>query len=237
MNAYTPSLALRNAIDRIKNPPLVLTKNKIVYTKFEHHAATWACTKLKEIFQDERWAITPEQKDPMTGKKPDLVVEEAFQGSILVLHIGMELKKEDERLEDALVQLRDALLETVDRKGNTNNSRFEIFAVVQAGLDIGFFEFHSDQDNLDEEGIPHFRGCVSLTQDYAINGTMTSVLPNKPNDLENLFYNFQNLRIDTEVRRDASKYLVPCIFNIERHQEEVHFLFQHMEKHSPRSSW
>jgi len=221
-----------------KNPPLGFNRNdEPVYIKYEHHTATWACTKLKEIFQDEKWAITPEQRDPATKKKPDLVVEEAIQDSTFKLHLAMELKKEGERLEDALDQLCDALLETVDMKGNMNEDQFEIYAVVQAGLDIGFFEYHSDESNLDEEGIPHFRGCVSLTQDYAINGRMTRVLHNKPNDLKNLFHNFQYLRLETPIRKSANEYKIPCIFNIEKHQKEVHFLFQHMEKNPARSSW
>jgi hypothetical protein len=239
MNTYTPSLALRNAIKRINNPPIVIkgNNNEVVYTKFEHHTATWACTKLKEIFRNDKWAITPEQRDPLSGKKPDLVVEEAIQGSTFKLHLAMELKKEGERIEDALAQLCDATLESIDMKGNINNGEFEIYAVVQAGLDIGFFEYHSDKSNLDEEGIPNFRGCVSLTQDYAIKGTMTTVLHNKPNDLKNLFHDFQNLKIDTDTRKFAKDYDIPCIFNIEKHQREVHFLFQYMENKPARSSW
>lgn len=66
----------------------------------------------------------------------------------------MGLKKENQRMEDALTQLCESLEETIDTKGNTFNSEFEVFAVVQAGLEIEFFEFHTDQSNLDEENIP-----------------------------------------------------------------------------------
>jgi hypothetical protein len=94
MNTYTPNLALRNAIERINNPPVVYNKNnEPVSTKYEYHTATWACTKLKEIFHKEKWAITPEQKDRLSRKNPDLAVEEAVQGSSFKLHLAMELKK------------------------------------------------------------------------------------------------------------------------------------------------
>lgn len=46
--------------------------------------------------------------------------------------------------------------------------------------EIGFFEYHNNVSNLDEENIPH---CVSLTQYYKIEGKDTHVLLNKPNDL------------------------------------------------------
>lgn len=76
MTAYTPSLALQAALARILNPPSVFNQeNEQVERKYEHHVATWACTKLKEVFSKEKWAITPEQKDQYSGKKPDLVVE------------------------------------------------------------------------------------------------------------------------------------------------------------------
>jgi hypothetical protein len=248
MATYTPSLALQGAVERIKNPPVVLNKkNEHVQTKYEHHVGTWACTKLKEIFFDQNWAITPEQMDPNTKKKPDFVVEKAIQPNSLQsipgptitmkLHLAMELKKEGQRIEDALVQLCESLEETIDTKGNIHNSEFEIFAVVQSGLDIGFFEFHMDESNLDEEGIPHFRGCVSLTEDYLINGVLQVPIPNKPNDLKNLFLNYDKLRKETPVRSDAKKYTTPCIFNLEKHQQLVHDIFQHMANHEPRSSW
>lgn len=112
-----------------------------------------------------------------------------------------------------------------------------IYAVVQAGTDIGFFEYHSYLSNLEENNIPNFRGFVSLTQDYLIEKRMTWVLFNKPSDLKNLFYNFEQLRVTNEVRTGAINYPIPCIFNLENHQQEVHFLFQHMEKNAARSSW
>lgn len=237
MNTYTPSIALQNAIDRINNPPFVFKDNQLVQTKYEHHTSTWACTKLKEIFHKEKWAITPEQRDRFSRKKPDLVVEEAVQGSKFRLHLAMELKKQGERMEDALAQLCASLVETLDEKGNIEDDQFEIYVVVQAGTDIGFFEYHSDLSNLDEEGIPHFRGCVSVTQDYEIGGTLTSILVNKPADLKNLYYNQENLKASNAIRVDAKNYVVPCIFNLEEHQEEIHFIFQYMENNKARSSW
>ena len=56
---------------------------------------------------------------------------------------------------------------TIDRKGNEDEdkSAFEVFIIVQRGLDIGFFEYFNGEAELVEGGTDHFRGCVSLTQD------------------------------------------------------------------------
>jgi len=245
MSTYTPSLGLQGALERIKNPPVTLNKkNELVRTKYEHHVSTWACTKLSEIFSSSgHWAITPEQRDPHTNKKPDFTVEKAIfdpsnQKITMKVHLCMELKKEGgDRLEDALYQLCNSIEETVDSKGYTHDDEFEIFAVVQSGLDIGFFEYHLDQTNLDEENIPHFRGCVSLTQDYMIKEELQVVMTNKPNDLKPLYFNFSKLKKETELRLEAEKYPIPCIFNLDKHQREIHDLFCHMAANNPRSSW
>ena len=54
------------------------------------------------------------------------------------LQLAMELKKENQRKEDALVRFCESLEETIDTEGNTFDSEFEVFAVVQAGPEIGF---------------------------------------------------------------------------------------------------
>lgn len=186
MATYTPSLALQTAIDRIKNPPIVFNKkNEAVTTKFEHHVSTWACTKLHEVFpQSGDWLITPEQRDRYSNKKPDLIVERANNRTNITTYLCMELKKEaGDRFEDALDQLANSIEESID-----SQQIFEVYAVVQAGLKIGFFEFHSDQSNLDEEGIPHFRGFVSLTQHYWIGDEEKIIMEDIPNEVEKLFF-------------------------------------------------
>jgi hypothetical protein len=139
MITYTPCIALQAAVEIITNPPLGTKDGQVVQTEYEHHVGTLACTELKEVFSDEKWAITPEQIDTNTAKRPYLVVEEA------IYEHGHYV----------------ATAETVDTKGNTFPDEFEVFVVVQSGLKITFFEYHNYQNNLDEE-IRNFRGCVSL---------------------------------------------------------------------------
>lgn len=143
-------------------------------------------------------------------------------------------------------QLCDAILETIDWKGNYfGENQFEVYAVVQSGVEIGFFEYHTDQTNLDEQGIPHFRGCVSLTQDYYIEEQLQVVMPHKPTNLRHLYTDFERLqtaRLKDEddrkvLRQDAKVYTTPCFFDLNKHQEEINFLFQHMVHNEPRSSW
>lgn len=237
MATYTPSLALQAALKRIMKPPNIINKKgEIIARNYEHHVATWACTKLYEIFpKSGEWTITPEQKDTFSGKKPDIIVEKISQEDwdiSMKLYLCMELKKEKgDRFEDALNQLVTSIIGTVD-----SNQTFEVYAVVQVGRKIAFFEYHSDESNLDEEGIPHFRGCISLTQSYHIQGKETSIIKDLPAGVEKLFFNAERLQKDTELRREAERYHYPCVFDIEMHSEVVHDLFCHMMNNAPRSS-
>ena len=141
------SLTLQGALERIKIPPVVLNEKKeLIHTEYEYNISTWACTKLKEVFSDGDWTITPEQRDPNTRKKPDFTMEKATQAIpiqsipgpsvIFKLGLAMDLKKHGQRIEEALVQFYDSLEETVDTKGNTHKDEFQIFAVMQSGLEF-----------------------------------------------------------------------------------------------------
>lgn len=80
---------------------------------------------------------------------------------------------------------------TMDEVGLSTGDRhqFEVYIVIIKGTKIGFFEYHNDQDELDDNNIPHLRGCTSLTQDYEIRGRMATVLENKPDGMEPLYHN------------------------------------------------
>lgn len=69
-----------------------------------------------------------------------------------------------------LNQLVKSILEINDAEGD--DTGFAVFAVVIAATEIGFFEYHTNANNLYEEGIPNFRGCVSLTYDYSVDRVM-----------------------------------------------------------------
>jgi len=111
------------------------------------------------------------------------------------------------------------------------------------GERIGFFEYHQDRDNLDEEGIPHFEGMVSLTTSYDFSGNPTRIMDDRdiPTDLEKLFHNTGGLRTvqdpeQQEIREKARLYKTPCIFNITKHTKEIEYMFNHMENNKARSS-
>lgn len=168
---YIETKGVRLAIKRIASPESIYRinrKGKLTYKSIssEHHVGSFAFTMVKLVFNDSRWVVTPEMFDPSSGKKPDMIVKDAV-GDTLEIHMAYELKKKGgARMEEAVNQTIDALVETIDYQGQKNDI-FDIFIVIQRGLDRVFFEYHNDKTNLDEQGIPNFRGCISLTQTWS----------------------------------------------------------------------
>lgn len=234
---YLSAVSLQYAKERIKYPPFVLNNNnEHVRQPYEHHAGSWACTMLKSVFSDDEWIITPEMVDRHTSKKPDLVVEQVLHTSSVPsarYHLMMELKSsKGDRFEVGLNQVSSHIAETVE-------NQVDLFIIIQRGTKIGFFEYHNDRTNIDEEGIPHFRGCISLTQDYYAGDHFQRVLEEKPAGLLPLYHDTDNLEglKDLEgqgVRNEASRYIYDCVFDLDQHEEEINFVLHYILTHQPR---
>jgi hypothetical protein len=231
---YQQTLALDLAMSRIESSE----------KSFEHPTASWATTKVSHHFNG-LWVLTPEMI--LEGRrKPDIIVEKVHEGPRprLGLHAAFEFKKaKGARFEDALNQLAETIPFAVDKLGYTVKGVFEMFAVVVIGTDIGFFEYHNDITNLDEEKIDHFRGCVSFTTSYSINGVMTRIFEHDqiPVGLKSLFFNEKRLGDPKdpetkELRKEAQEYTVPCVFSLNQHQNEIEFMFKHMVEKAARAS-
>jgi hypothetical protein len=186
---------------------------------------------VNSVFHGPLWIITAEKIDQSSRKRPDIVVEKSDPtGAESEHYLFVELKASNgDRFEDALTQVVDEIAETMEYT-------IEAYVVVQRGTKIAFFEYHNDVNNLDEEDIPHFRGCISLTQTYSIGGVNTVVLNNPPNDLDRLYHNYNLLRKETDTRTAAGRYDIPCVFDLNKHEQEINFLFHHMANQNPRSS-
>ena len=134
---------------------------------------------------------------------------------------------------------------TIDRKGNEDKdkSAFEVFIIVQTGLDIGIFEYYNGASDLDQEVIEDLKGCVSLTQDtreYETRVMNPAVVPSATVGLKRLMFDDQRLQgvadDEQEVRDDASSYPTPCIFNIDEHEHEINLMMLHMITKEPRKT-
>lgn len=226
---YLSSPVLQKAKEEIENP-----SHK---THYEHHVGTWIGTLLKNVFTGDPWAITSEKADNHSKKRPDFVIDK-LENNNLYMHLVCEIKKhKGDRMENALNQAISGLIQTMDETGNQRDNMFELYVIVQRGVNIGFFEYHNDVSNLEEEGIKNFRGCVSLTQDQT-NGT--AIIPDTTHGLKRLMFDDGNLRSTNDeekrLRNEAKGYNIPCIFNLNLHAYEIDSMMTHILKNPPRSS-
>lgn len=159
---HSYSRPVQAALHRIKNPPTRIS--------YEHHVSTWAGTMLKKVFHSDDYTLSSEVIDPNQNSKPDFLIEKVTNQHKLVRHLYVELKKVGGDLfEKALDQATKDIRATIEQESETVK---ECFVVIQRGLDIGFFEYHARQEDLDEKGISNFRGCVSLTQVFSTDEDM-----------------------------------------------------------------
>lgn len=257
---YSSSRPVQAALHRIKNPP--------TGTRYEHHVSTWAGTMLKKVFHSDDYTLSSEVIDPHKKSKPDFLIEKLTDQDKLVRHLYVELKKVGgDHFEKALDQATKHIRATIEEESDTVK---ECFVVVQRGLDIGFFEYHARQEDLEYYDIPNFRGCVSLTQVFFTEQDMPFdevdvmnqppynqmveidqslqrlvkfdhehrrvIVPTTPEGLKQLsFGKYSGNDTDLlQIRDDARLYTIPCVLNIEQHQELVDYLFHYMSLQTPR---
>ena len=225
---YLSSPIFRLLEQRVMNPPSGKPK--------EHHVGSWLATLLKQVFSADIWAITPEKSDDTTNKKPDFVIEK-LEGNELHYHLICEVKRQgsNDRMEDALHQTVEHIAVTMDE-----NKYYEVFVIIQRGVDIGFFEYHNDRSNLrtghKKTDTRHFEGCVSLTQDTHTGLAVVS-LATAPPGIKPLFHDEQKLHKINRTRKRAKKYKYDCIFNIINHRDEINKMLHHISCNIPRPSY
>lgn len=163
--------------------------------------STWAATMLKKVFHSDDYTLSSEVIDPHVKSKPDFLIEKLTDEDELVRHLYVELKKVGgDHFEKALDQATKHIRATIEEGSETVK---ECFVVVQKGLDIGFFEYHARQEDLEEEGIPNFRGCVSLTQIFSTDQDMPYTDEDLMDPVENEYNrNYDPMdKIDQSLRR------------------------------------
>ena len=234
------NLGLRsNLIEDDSCSALDLAMQKILNEKFPtfRTVATWACTRLKNTFQEKYWAIT--FKDHYTDNDPsttNLTVEKVEEKK-LNIHLAMEL-----RPNFLYYNFTKILDQAVEKVQQTIPIKEKIFLVVQCGIRIGFFEYNNDHEKLIGDNIKNYHGCIPLTMDHVKDDKRLNViLDNKPKDLLPLEHRYRNKRglamgdyVGYYGGKSGHNFFVPCIFDLRKHGKEIDFLFHHMATEKPR---
>ena len=110
-------------------------------------------------------------------------------------------------------------------------------------MEIGFFEFLSYTNMMEDVGITHFRSCVPLTylHKYLLFGNdgaksaieQFSAHLSGTDTVKPLLYDHPG-RKSTGSTAEADEIDTPCVFNLELHKDQIDFLFHYIATQSPR---
>jgi hypothetical protein len=117
----------------------------------------------------------------------------------------------------------------------------ERFVIAQRGMEIGFFEFLSYTDMMEDAGIAHFKSCVSLTylhkdllfENDEAKSAIEQLRAHLPDTVMALVYGHPG-RKSTESLIEADEIDTPCVFNLATHKNEIDFLFHYIATQNPR---
>lgn len=116
-----------------------------------------------------------------------------------------------------------------------------MFVIAQRGMEIGFFEFLSYTNMMEDAGITHFKSCVPLTylhKDLLFGNeeakfAIEQLSANLPDTAMPLVYDHPG-RKSTESLAEADEIDTPCVFNLAIHKDEIDFLFHYIATRNPR---
>lgn len=222
INYYTEERALLLAVERIEYP-----KDDKAY---EHQVGTWAFTIISKHFSED-YLITPEKTDPLSKKRPDIVIEKFIENDkdSSKPHVVIELKKKGgDSFHKILDQIFTAIIETFHE-----TELYQVFVVAQRGLEIAFFEYHQVGIALEPYGIENYKGFVPILQTHyklytrpedkesrkTLDDMLKRMLDEKKNKMKNLA---------------ASNLKSLCVFDIREHGREIDTIFHHMARAKPR---
>ena len=214
-------LAILVAEERISSP--VTTEHDGTPIHYEHSVGNWMTSVLSR-YLGEDFLIGPEMFNRQTNKKPDLTIQKYDEDrpDKTKIHLCVELKKkEGDSLHKALSQL----VRAIHQMGESTED-YEVFAIVQRGMEIGFFEYYSFAED-DLKDLDNFEGCVPLTylsedlifESDQAKDTLQNLVRDLPDDIQHL----RKTSLQTQ-----------CVFDLELHKEEINTLFWYIATHSPR---
>jgi len=197
----------------------------------EHRVGSIVGTILPVYFPAETYTITPEQIQIGTFKRPDFTIEKVDEDR-LIIHCFVELKSlTNSNFNDILDQLSNSIMVAMD-----NNPNVSAFIIAVKGLKIAFYTYHNCIDILDDANICHYKGFIPLHYSLSYKEYLEA---NPDSSLIDYLKHFRRLSWvskDELIRNGVemtNNLPYPHIFDLLKHKEYVHKLFQYASSQVP----
>lgn len=208
----------------------------------EHRTGTAALGLIRNYFPLEKFAVTPEQIQEFTRKKPDFAIEKFISSdSTFIPHCFVEIKS---IVGQSINSIPDQLLSTIvvamDDFGFPSGS-FSAFMMAMKGTKIAFYVYHSFGSLLDEHGILNYKGFIPLNylipedafmsyyRDFPLVGQAYEFYKSGLN-----FVTDPSELIDLGVQ-STQNISHPHIFDLlnEKHRDHIHCMFKYFADRDP----
>lgn len=133
----------------------------------EHRTSTATLNLIRNYFHIDKFAITPEQTQDITNKKPDFAIERytpnTFAAPEYVIHCYVEVKSiVNSNFPSILQQLDSTMCAAIDHFGNQVSGSFSSFMIAMKGTKLAFYHYHTFASLLDEHGILNYNGFIPV---------------------------------------------------------------------------
>ena len=205
----------------------------------EHRTGTAAFGLARFYFPVETFAITPEQTQVFTNKRPDLAVEK-FTGDFSP-HCFIEVKSLiNSNFDNILDQLFSTLFVAMDDYGSSTGN-YSVFMIGIKGTKIAFYTYHSFSSLLDDYDISNYKGFIPLNYEIPrdqyldFNNEFSLVEPSYDVYIRRLNFTTSS-RILTELDAMHTKSIKhPHILDLlnPRHRDDIHNMFKYISERNP----
>lgn len=208
----------------------------------EHRTGTAATGLIRNYFPIEKFAVTPEQIQEFTKKKPDLAIEKFIPHNSYFVHLCfVELKSiVNSSINNIPNQLFNTLYVAIDDYGSLSDN-FSVFMLDMKGTKVAFYVYHSFGPLLDDYDINNYKGFMPLN--YLIPESQFldfwGYFPLAEQTYE-LYMRRLEFETDPTKLRDlgaleTEKFKHPHVLDLlnEKHRDHIHNMFKYFAEQDP----
>lgn len=225
--------ALNRSIERIRDGSNTL----------EHRTGTAALGLARNYFLVDRFAITAEQIQESTRKRPDFAIEKFLPGKDFFPHCFIEVKSlVNSNFYKIVDKLFYTLFITIDDYDSLTGN-YSVFMLGVKGTKIAFYTYNSFSSLLDDYGILNYKVFIPLNymipEENFLQINRRFALAETSYEFYKKNHNFEtNSRILNELGALPTGFFKhPHVLDLlnEKHQEHIHNMFKYVVIRNPNN--
>jgi hypothetical protein len=214
----------------------------------EHRTGTPAFGLIANYFPRQEFAVTGEQIQEFTRKRPDYSIERfIFDKAKLVPHCFVELKSiVNSSIPKIVDQLFDTLFVALGDYGDLTGN-YSVFMIAMKGTKIAFYMYHSFAPLLDDYSIINYKGFMPLNYLIPEHDFIAFCQNSRLSPLaDNIYQRYQKgtelFETDSRILQElgaigTDRLAHPHVLDLLdlRHREHIHNMFKYVSENNPNT--